>query len=100
MHGFANRRGWLWSWLAWSLAIAGCNASTRGPPPVEDRGTMSQAPAAALGALPTTDANGKPLPGIENLGKPGYYAVRPGDTIRRIASETGQNWRDLVRWNN
>jgi lipoprotein NlpD len=25
--------------------------------------------------------------------------VRPGDTLIRIALETGQNWRDLVRWN-
>ncbi|MDB5732196.1 MAG: peptidase, partial [Variovorax sp.] len=24
----------------------------------------------------------------------------PGDTIRRIGLETGQNWRDLTRWNN
>ncbi len=48
----------------------------------------------------TVDANGKPLPGIENYGKPGYYAVRPGDTIMRIGLETGQNWRDIVKWNN
>jgi lipoprotein NlpD len=40
------------------------------------------------------------LPGAENAGKPGYYAVRPGDTLIRIALETGQNWRDIQRWNN
>jgi lipoprotein NlpD len=40
------------------------------------------------------------LPGIENLGKPGYVQVRPGDTILRISLENGQNWRDIVRWNN
>ncbi len=48
----------------------------------------------AAGAEPV-----KPLPGIENLGKPGYYAVRPGDTLIRIGLENGQNWKDLVRWN-
>jgi lipoprotein NlpD len=48
----------------------------------------------------TTDASGKPLAGIENYGKPGYYAVRPGDTIRRIANETGQTWQNIARWNN
>jgi lipoprotein NlpD len=32
--------------------------------------------------------------------KPGFYTIRPGDTLIRIALETGQNWRDLVRWNN
>jgi len=106
MLGIGNR-----SWLAGMmlvvvLVIAGCGAA-RGPVPVEDRGTMLRTPAVApngaatSGAPPiTTDASGKPLPGIENYGKPGYYAVRPGDTIRRIGAETGQNWRDIARWNN
>ncbi|RZL67884.1 MAG: LysM peptidoglycan-binding domain-containing protein [Variovorax sp.] len=86
-----------------TLVIAGC-AAPRGPAPVEDRGTMSRAPGAqpaAPGGSPlTVDANGKPLLGIENYGKPGYYAVRPGDTIRRIGNDTGQRWQDIARWNN
>jgi lipoprotein NlpD len=105
MQGIGNR-GWLAGvMLVISLAIAGC-AADRGPAPVEDRGTMTRAPAAAPaaggpGVSPiTTDASGKPLAGIENYGKPGYYAVRPGDTIRRIGTETNQNWRDIVKWNN
>ena len=48
----------------------------------------------------TEPAPSKPPPGIENLGKPGYYAVKPGDTMIRIGLESGQNWRDIVRWNN
>ncbi|VWX63832.1 Lipoprotein NlpD/LppB homolog [Burkholderiales bacterium 8X] len=104
MQGFGNR-GWLASvTVLVALSIAGC-AAPRGPAPVEDRGTMGSAPASSTAALPgvppiTTDPSGKPLPGIENYGKPGYYAVRPGDTIRRIGNETSQNWRDIVRWNN
>ena len=104
MQGIGNR-GWLAGvTLLVALLIAGC-AAKRGPVPVEDRGTMIGAPAVAAPAAPgtppiTTDASGKPLPGIENYGKPGYYAVRPGDTIRRIGTETGQNWRDIARWNN
>jgi lipoprotein NlpD len=47
-----------------------------------------------------TDPTVKPLPGVENLGKPGYYAVKPGDTLVRVALENGQNWRDIARWNN
>jgi lipoprotein NlpD len=31
---------------------------------------------------------------------PGYYRVKPGDTLSRIAIENGQNDRDLVTWNN
>jgi lipoprotein NlpD len=38
------------------------------------------------------------LPGAENAGKPGYYTVKPGDTLLRIALEAGQNWRDVARW--
>jgi len=41
----------------------------------------------------------KVLPGAENAGKPGYYTVKPGDTMIRIGLEQGQNWRDIVRWN-
>ena len=54
--------------------------------------------------LPANGAAGAPaevksLPGAENAGKPGYYSVKPGDTLIRIALENGQNWRDLVKWN-
>ena len=91
MQGFGSRR-WV-AGFSLALVLAGCGAP-RPPAPVEDRGTMGNAP---LGAM--ADASKPPPPGIENLGKPGYYAVRPGDTIRRIALETGQNWRDIARWN-
>lgn len=40
-----------------------------------------------------------PPPGAENAGKPGYYTVKPGDTLIRIALDHGQNLRDIVRWN-
>lgn len=101
MQGFGNRSWFAGVTLAFVLVIAGCS-TPRGPAPVEDRGTMSRAPSAAVpgGSPITTDANGKPLAGIENYGKPGYYAVRPGDTIRRIGADTGQRWQDIVRWNN
>ena len=87
MQGFGNRSLFAGITLAVVLVIAGCSAP-RGPAPVEDRGTMTRAPGATPGGSPlTVDANGKPLAGIENYGKPGYYAVRPGDTIRRIAND-------------
>ncbi|HKX43945.1 MAG TPA: peptidoglycan DD-metalloendopeptidase family protein [Burkholderiaceae bacterium] len=55
------------------------------------------APAAAASA-PAEAA--KPLPGAENAGKPGYYTVKQGDTLIRVALENGQNWKDLAKWNN
>jgi lipoprotein NlpD len=93
------------------LALVGCSTSMNRAP-VEDRmnagrnGTAAGAPASANapvppGLAPATPADTtKPLPGIENLGKPGYYAVKPGDTLIRIGLESGQNWKDLVKWNN
>jgi lipoprotein NlpD len=79
--------------LAAMLVAAGCGTRARNAP-VEDRG--SSASRQLPGAV---DPTIKPLPGIENLGKPGYYTVRPGDTMIRIGLENGQNWRDIVRWN-
>ncbi|AMM26841.1 peptidoglycan DD-metalloendopeptidase family protein [Variovorax sp. PAMC 28711] len=103
MQGIGNRSWVTGVALVLTLVIAGC-AAPRGPAPVEDRGTMGRGPGALPatpgGPLITVDANGKPLAGIENYGKPGYYAVRPGDTIRRIGTESGQRWQDIARWNN
>jgi lipoprotein NlpD len=104
MQGIGNR-----SWLAGmtlvtTLVIAGCAAPSRPAAPLEDRGTMVGAGGVSAGSpggpMLTTDPYGRPLPGIENYGKPGYYTVRPGDTIRRIGIETGQTWQNLARWNN
>jgi len=49
---------------------------------------------------PVATGDVKQLPGFENAGKPGYYTVKPGDTLIRIGLDTGQNFRDIVRWNN
>lgn len=98
MYGIEKRRWLLGGAALLSVVLAGC-ATRTGPAPVEDRGTMRRSAPSASAPLPTRDANGNPLPGIENLGKPGYYAVQPGDTIRRIASLHGRDWRELVQWN-
>ncbi len=63
--------------------------------------------AAASG--PTTSAASPAVPGgvdtaakpsADNAGKPGYYTIKPGDTLIRVGLETGQNARDIARWNN
>ena len=96
--------------LPWLLCVAavvlgGC-ASSSYRAPVEERSSASRAPAATsapVGAATTPAAAAepsppKPLPGAENAGKPGYYTVKPGDTLIRIGLENGQNWRDVARW--
>jgi lipoprotein NlpD len=42
---------------------------------------------------------GPAMPGSENAGKPGYYSVRSGDTLTKIALDHGQAWRDIAKWN-
>ncbi len=94
-----RNRGWKLLVLACAAGavLAGCASGSRAPAPVEDRnaGSTRQAPMAA-----DPVAAAKPLPGADNAGKPGYYTIKAGDTLIRIALDNGQNWRDLVRWNN
>ena len=74
------------------LLAGGCTSRSLGSAPVEDRGTTL--------SRPNPMDMAKPLPlGAENAGKMGYYTVKPGDTMIRIGLETGQNWRDIARWN-
>ena len=80
------------------LLITGCASRTGNRAPVEDRGASVRP--AAVTVEPNPIASGvKPSPGFENAGKPGFYTVRPGDTLIRIGLDTGQNWKDIARWN-
>jgi lipoprotein NlpD len=98
----AGGTGKVWAAAALLLLLVGCSSQRVAPPaPVEDRGaarTQAVVPGGAT-ALPPVEAGTPPLPGAENAGKPGYYTVRPGDTLLRIALEAGQNWKDIARWN-
>ena len=98
-----NARGRLATLCGVVLLLAAC-ASGNHRAPVEDRGAVPR-PAAAAAASPSpAAARGAAAPpvlrGAENLGKPGYYAVKPGDTLIRIGLDNGQNWRDIKLWNN
>jgi lipoprotein NlpD len=98
--------------LSWVAALAGVAlvqgcAAPGNKAPVEDRrppvrtspAPVTPAPSASA-ATPSADPAKPPLPGAENAGKPGYYTIKPGDTLIRIGLEAGQNWRDIARWNN
>ena len=104
-----------WVAVAIALALAGC-ASRPVPAPVEDRPVRSTPgpsrtapPPAATPATPrpagapaATASPAAPAPTGETADagtRPGFYTVRPGDTLGRIALDHGQSWRDLARWN-
>ena len=89
-----GQRALLLTLAAAVLLLAGCARSLNNAP-VEDRGTGLNRPSAST----SNGDSAKSLPGAENAGKPGYYTVKPGDTVIRIGLETGQNFRDIVRWN-
>ena len=81
--------------LATAALATGCaGRRLTDPAPVEDRGG-AHGSSTGVAVAPT----GKPLPGAENAGKPGYYTVQAGDTLFRIALDSGQNWRDVQAWN-
>ncbi len=87
--------------MACTAVLVGCGTTSLGRAPVEDRGNGRPAPApvATEPRIDPSTAAVKPPPGIENAGSPGYYTVKPGDTLIRIGLDSGQNWRDIVRWN-
>lgn len=94
MYGLSSRLG---SVFAIGLLLAGCSSTSLNRAPVEDRG-------AAIGksAQVVMDPNTPPVkqpPGFENAGKPGYYTVKPGETLIRIGLDHGQSHKDIARWN-
>lgn len=90
------------------VLLAGC-ASGPNKAPVEDRkpprvaGAVPRAasapPAAASAATAVAEAP-KPATATPDATGRGFYTVKPGDTLARIALDSGQNWRDIARWNN
>ncbi|WP_186118036.1 peptidoglycan DD-metalloendopeptidase family protein [Burkholderia gladioli] len=76
------------------LLVAAC-ASRMDQAPVVDRsgaGAIGTAPGSSAAAAQPAVPLGPP--------PPGYYRVKPGDTLYRIALENGQNYRDIAAWNN
>ena len=76
--------------VAAASALTACGF-TGGMAPVENR---------SLGGRPSVPrVDPATLPGAEFAGRPGYYTVQPGDTIRSISRALNIDWRDLTQWN-
>ena len=97
-------------------SLSACGGKPLRPAPVEDRtapaarnqaaqatetvlGTKATPSAEASSSSTTASAPAAPT-SADNAGKPGYYTVKQGDTLARIGLESGQNYRDIARWNN
>jgi lipoprotein NlpD len=88
--------------VALLAVLTGCAAPNQPDrrAPVVDRSPVSASRGPLTTAPVAPAANPVVLPpGTENAGRPGYYTVKPGDTLIRIGLDSGQNWRDLQAWN-
>jgi lipoprotein NlpD len=111
-----QRASLLYAGVAVTLAalLSACASKSPAPAPVEDRKPSrvvnTKDSAKANSATPSSTANSGSttsgtaaaagsLKGAENAGKPGYYTVKPGDTLYRIGLDNGQAWKDVARWN-
>lgn len=98
MFGLNVRLGSILAVTAVGLLLGGCGSSkVINRAPVEDRGTSNKASSVVID--PNAQAV-KPPPGFENVGKPGYYTVKQGETLIRIGLDHGQSHKDIARWNN
>ena len=111
----SSRQSWMVISVLSVCLLAACTSRPRGPIPVEDRvagqstsrpvqrvqpqAASDSARATAPVATSSPVSMGPAMAGSENAGKPGYYSVRPGDTLTKIALDHGQAWRDIAKWN-
>ena len=111
----SGRQSWMVISVLSVCLLAACTSRPRGPIPVEDRvaGQSTSRPVQRVQPQAASDSArvtapvatsspvsmGPAMAGSENAGKPGYYSVRPGDTLTKIALDHGQAWRDIAKWN-
>jgi lipoprotein NlpD len=72
--------------LVTALALSGCASKGR-LAPVDER------------AIGGARSSARVMSSAESASKPGFYTVKPGDTLIRIGMDSGQSWRDILRWN-
>jgi lipoprotein NlpD len=88
---------------AMAAALAGCTSTPRSPAPIVESSATSTAPV-VQGTAPgvsTTPAPVAPL-SVAPVApvEPGFYRVKPGDTLYAISRTYKQKPDDLVKWNN
>jgi lipoprotein NlpD len=80
--------------------LGGCATNTNHRPPPSARPPMVVRPIQPAPRNASMDADSIRASHYAEAARLGVYTVRPGDTLIRIGLETGQNWRDIQRWNN
>lgn len=91
--------------LCLALLLGGCSSPNISiPAPVVDHSlgkpNTSDSRTNVASKAPVVTSTATNINVNENSTRPGYYTVKPGDTIFHISLDNGQNWKDLAKWNN
>ncbi|GAB4402884.1 MAG: peptidoglycan DD-metalloendopeptidase family protein [Rhodoferax sp.] len=81
------------------ILLAGCGSTALRKAPVEDRPVPSATPAPVVIRAPEVKTQPQVVVPAAAAERPGVYTVKPGDTLIRIALESGQTVADLAAWN-
>lgn len=86
------RCGYFLALVVVSATLSACKITGEGKAPIIDAGT-------AVGHIPAggTAVDTPPSP---RAGEAVYYTVQPGDSLRKIGTQFGQDWRNIAAWNN
>lgn len=104
----AVMRSGLFRLTAWAVVcgagLAGCSSALVPAPVVErstggDASTAVQSPSGTSAAPAPASPLAAPAPAVAPAG-PGFYRVKPGDTLFGIARTYKQKPADIVKWNN
>ncbi len=79
--------------ISLSCILAACNTTRNAAPVVDRTPAVKTSETGKSGPITAT-------PGVTAKQPDSYYTVKKGDTLLRIALDHGQNYRDLVAWNN
>ncbi len=81
--------------LSLSIVLSACSTATRQAPVIDRPAPAANKSPRPHPATPPAPANDEPKADAR-----GSYTVRKGDTLLKIALDFGQNYRDIVAWNN
>ena len=81
------------------MSVAGCSSALT-PAPIVDRSTGGSNPPISIPTTPPVAGQAAIAPPVQAEAGPGFYRVKPGDTLYGIARAQKQRPSDLIKWNN
>jgi lipoprotein NlpD len=85
-----------------SIGVAGCSSALT-PAPIVEQSTGGTSSPALIPTTPPGAGSAGPVaiaPPVQADAGPGFYRVKPGDTLYGIARAQKQRPSDLIKWNN